>query len=145
MTLTTSDWITIAAAIGQIAATAGAVVWQVKKTLPMPMPPDVKPTVLNNSHRIEFLRKYWASFLSITFGLAGLVALFWSSAEVDKLFIAGCIFFSFLCILHFLAILFFEFMRDYSSFIVDQLFTVIGHEKNLTMRSSGTAQKRAAP
>lgn len=129
MTLTTSDWIAIIATIAQIAATWGTVVWQVKKTLPTPIPPDVKPIALNASHKVKFFRRYLASLASIAFGVVGLVTLFSSLRSVDKLFIAGCIFFSILCVVHFLAILFFEFMRKYSDFLVDQIFIIREHEK----------------
>ena len=125
MTLTTSDWVAITAAIGQVAATVLSVVWQVKKTVPA-TGPEVNPAS-SNVYGIRFFRKYAASLLSIALGLVGLSSLFWWFPAVNKAFIAGCIFFSFLCLFHLLAILFFEFMYGYSDVIVDQIFTAIGY------------------
>ncbi len=147
MVISTSDWIAIIIAIASIASTWGAVFWQVRKTLPSAAPPETNPIALNSSNRMKLFRRYWASFLTIAFCISGLIALFWLSAKVDKPFIVLCIFFSSLCALHILAILFFEFMRDYSDYMIGRLLPIVGREEkpNLTVKRDGAKARRPLP
>jgi len=122
MKLTISDWIAIIAAITQIVSMWGAVVWQVKKTLPAPMPADKKPIDLKASNSSAFIRKYWQSWLSIAIGIIGLLALFSRNEPVTKFFVAASIFLSLMCFLHLVVILFFEFMHRFTDKVVDVFF-----------------------
>jgi len=124
MKLSPSDWIAILATITQVAATVGAAVWQVKKTLPTLTPAEKKPSPLIASNTIVLLRKYWQSWVSIAAGIVGLAVLFSSDMPVTKLFVGLSLVLSFICFLHIVAILFFEFMYRFSDKAIDMFFSL---------------------
>ena len=141
MKLSPSDWIAILATIIQVAATVGAAVWQVKKTLPAPIPAEKKPSPLIASNAIVLLRKYWQSWVSITAGAIGLLVLFLSAGPVTKFFVAVSIFLSLMCFFHLIVILAFEFMLRFSDKAIDIFFSAETKwkQRNITRRSTGRA------